>query len=486
MSANLSSGTPGQPEGQVDSVQSNTERMIHLLRQGEPGTRVKVKGWVRTKREQKEFTFLEVNDGSSLQSLQVILKRDLPNYTEVLKQLNTGASVTVAGMLVASQGKNQRIELQADQVQVWGEADPETYPLQKKRHSLEFLRTIGHLRSRTNTLGAVFRIRNACARAIHQFFQERGFLWVHTPIITASDCEGAGEMFAVTSLDLSKVPLTPDQKVDYSQDFFGRPTYLTVSGQLEAEIMAMAFTNVYTFGPTFRAENSNTSRHLAEFWMVEPEMAFCDLEGDMDLAEAFLKFIFQHVLDTCPEDLAFCNQWVDESKSVLATAENIISHQFERITYTEAIALLEKSNHPFEFPVQWGLDLQSEHERYLAEQLFKKPVIVTDYPKQIKAFYMRLNEDGKTVRAMDVLAPKIGEIIGGSQREERLEVLEQRISEQGLDLAPYWWYLDLRRYGTVPHAGFGLGFERLVQFMTGIGNIRDVIPFPRTPQNADF
>jgi len=460
------------------------KRIADLLRNGQPDEVVKIQGWVRTKRELKDFTFAEVNDGSSLANLQVVINPDLPHYLEVIRQLNTGTSVEVTGTLVPSPGKNQRIELRAASVTVWGESDPETYPLQKKRHSFEFLRTIGHLRSRTNSLGAVFRVRNACANAIHQFFQERGFLWIHTPVITASDCEGAGELFTVTSLDLKQVPLTPDQQVDYSQDFFGKPTYLTVSGQLEAEIMAMAFSNVYTFGPTFRAENSNTSRHLAEFWMVEPEMAFCDLEGDMDLAEAFLKHVFKSVLETCPEDMAFFNQRIDNS--VLETAHNIIDEEFERLTYTEAIAQLEKASRTFEFPVQWGLDLQSEHERYLAEELFKKPVIVTDYPTEIKAFYMRLSEDGKTVRAMDVLAPKIGEIIGGSQREERLDILERRIRTQGLDPKEYWWYLDLRRYGTVPHAGFGLGFERLVQFMTGMTNIRDVIPFPRTPLSADF
>lgn len=459
-------------------------RIIELLRSGQPEQAVTIKGWVRTKRELKGFAFMEVNDGSSLQSLQVVINADLPNYDQLMPQLNTGASVEVSGVLAASPGKGQRIELQANLVKVWGEADPETYPLQKKRHSFEFLRTIGHLRSRTNTLGAVFRVRNACANAIHKFFQERGFLWMHTPIITTSDCEGAGELFAVTNLDLQRVPLSADQAVDYEQDFFGRPTYLTVSGQLEAEIMALAFSNVYTFGPTFRAENSNTSRHLAEFWMVEPEMAFCDLEGDMDLAETFLKHIFQSVLTACPEDMEFFNQRIDNS--VLETARTIIDNQFERLTYTEAIAQLQKASRQFEYPVEWGLDLQSEHERYLAEDLFKKPVIVTDYPDAIKAFYMRLNDDGKTVRAMDILAPKIGEIIGGSQREERLDLLEQRIQAQGLDPKDYWWYLDLRRYGTVPHAGFGLGFERLVQFMTGMANIRDVIPFPRTPLNAEF
>jgi asparaginyl-tRNA synthetase len=461
-----------------------TRRIAEILRNGQPDEAVTVQGWVRTKRELKEFAFVELNDGSSMANLQVVLNPDLPDWEGVLKQLNTGASVEVAGVLVESPAKGQRIELKASEIKVYGEADPETYPLQKKRHSFEFLRTIGHLRSRTNTFGAVFRVRDACAWAIHKFFQERGFMWIHTPIITASDCEGAGEMFAVTSLDLKDVPRTDKQTVDYSKDFFGKPAFLTVSGQLSAEVMAMAFGNVYTFGPTFRAENSNTSRHLAEFWMVEPEMAFCDLQGDMDLAEAFLKYIFKHVLETCPEDMEFFNQRIDNS--VLATADNIINSQFERVTYTEAIRLLEKADKTFEYPVSWGLDLQSEHERYLAEDLFKKPTIVTDYPVGIKAFYMRLNEDEKTVAAMDILAPKIGEIVGGSQREERLDVLERRIKNQGLDLENYWWYLDLRRYGTVPHAGFGLGFERLVQFMTGMGNIRDVIPFPRAPLTVEF
>ena len=459
-------------------------RIAEILRSSQPDESIKVQGWVRTKRELKGFAFIEVNDGSSLTSLQAVLNEDLPNYEEVLKKLNTGASVEVSGVVVASQGKGQRIELKAQAVEVFGEADPETYPLQKKRHSFEFLRTIGHLRSRTNSFGAVFRVRNACATAIHQFFQERGFMWVHTPVITASDCEGAGELFSVSSLDLKNIPRTNSQDVDYSQDFFGKPTYLTVSGQLEAEIMAMAFSNVYTFGPTFRAENSNTSRHLAEFWMIEPEMAFCDLRGDMDLAEAFLKHIFAYVMEKCSEDMEFFNKRIDNT--VLATAENIINNQFERITYTDAIALLEKADVKFEYPVSWGLDLQSEHERYLCEQQFKKPVIVTDYPVGIKAFYMRLNDDQKTVAAMDILAPKLGEIVGGSQREERLDVLESRIKAQGMEPEDLWWYLDLRRYGTVPHAGFGLGFERLVQFMTGMGNIRDVIPFPRTPESAEF
>ncbi|WP_431192588.1 asparagine--tRNA ligase [Stenomitos frigidus] len=461
-----------------------TRRIVDLLRHGQPAETVTIKGWVRTKREQKEFSFVEVNDGSSIAGLQAVVNQDVPGYAETIKRVSTGASIEIAGTLVESPAKGQRIELKAESIVVYGEADPETYPLQKKRHSFEFLREIGHLRSRTNTLSAVFRVRNAASTAIHQFFQERGFLWVHTPIISASDCEGAGEMFTVTGFDLNKVPVTADQKADFSKDFFGKHTYLTVSGQLEAEIMAMAFSNVYTFGPTFRAENSNTSRHLAEFWMVEPEMAFCDLEGDMDLAEAFLKYIFKFVLESCPEDMEFFNQRIDQS--VLETADNIINNEFARVTYTEAIALLEKSSKTFEYPVEWGLDLQSEHERYLAEEHFKKLTIVTDYPAKIKAFYMRLNDNENTVRAMDILAPKIGEIIGGSQREERLDVLERRIQAQGLDLAEYWWYLDLRRYGTVPHAGFGLGFERLVQFMTGMSNIRDVIPFPRAPLDVEF
>ena len=459
-------------------------RIIDILRNGQPEETVTVQAWVRTKRELKEFSFVEVNDGSSLANLQVILDANLPDYQSLIAKLNTGASLEVSGNLVPSPAKGQRIELKADAVTVFGEANPETYPLQKKRHSFEFLRTIGHLRSRTNSLGAVMRVRNACATAIHQFFQEKGFLWVHTPIITASDCEGAGELFTVTNFNLNQLPLTEKKTVDFEQDFFGKQAYLTVSGQLEAEIMAMTFQNVYTFGPTFRAENSNTSRHLAEFWMVEPEMAFCDLEGDQNLAEEFLKYIFKYVMETCPEDMEFFNQRIDNT--VLETADNIINNDFARITYTEAIKLLENCDRSFQYPVEWGIDLQSEHERYLAEEVFKKPMIVTDYPAQIKAFYMRLNEDGKTVAAMDILAPKIGEIIGGSQREERLDVLEQRIIAQNMNPDDLWWYMDLRRFGTVPHAGFGLGFERIVQFMTGMANIRDVIPFPRTPLNAEF
>lgn len=453
-----------------------TTRIKEIFQTGQPDQSVTVQGWVRTKRELKEFTFLEVNDGSSLANLQVILEPTLPDYENVLKSISTGAAIAVSGNLVPSPGKGQNIELKAAEITLYGDCPPE-YPLQKKRHSFEFLRTIAHLRARTNTLGAVMRVRNACATAIHTFFQEKGFIWVHTPIITANDCEGAGELFTVTSLDLKK-------PANFAEDFFGKRAYLTVSGQLQAEVMAMALSNVYTFGPTFRAENSNTSRHLAEFWMVEPEMAFCDLEGDQDLAEAFLKYIFKFVLENCPEDLQFFNERID--KTVLSTAENIVNSEFGRITYSEAIELLEKADRQFEFPVEWGVDLQSEHERYLAEELFKKPVIVTNYPKTIKAFYMRLDDNNKTVSAMDILAPKIGEIIGGSQREERLDILRQRMQEQGMNPDDLWWYLDLRRYGSVPHAGFGLGFERLVQFMTGMTNIRDVIPFPRTPLSADF
>ena len=459
-------------------------RVKDILKSAEIQSTVTVEGWVKTKRELKAFSFIEISDGSSMNGVQVIIDKDLEGYDDILKQLNTGASVTAEGLVVESPGKGQRIEVQASAVTVHGEADPETYPLQKKRHSFEFLRTIGHLRGKTNTLGAVMRIRNACATAIHQFFQEKGFIWAHTPVITASDCEGAGEMFAVTNFDIANPKRDDQGAINYAEDFFGRPAYLTVSGQLEAEVMAMSFKDVYTFGPTFRAENSNTSRHLAEFWMVEPEMAFCDIIGDQDLAEEFLRYIFKYVLETCPEDMEFFNKRIDNS--VLATAQNIIDNEFARITYTEAIALLEKSSKKFEFPVEWGIDMQSEHERYLAEELFKKPLIVTNYPKDIKAFYMRLNDDDKTVAAMDVLAPKIGEIIGGSQREERLDILERRIKEMEIEADDLWWYLDLRRFGSVPHAGFGLGFERLVQFMTGMGNIRDVIPFPRTPLNAEF
>jgi asparaginyl-tRNA synthetase len=461
-----------------------TNSIDKILATGEVGATITVKGWIRSKRESKGFAFVDVNDGSCMANIQVVIAQTVEDYANQIKRLSTGASVEFQGNLVESPAKGQRVELQATALEIFGESDPETYPLQKKRHSFEFLREIGHLRPRTNTLGAVFRVRNACAAAVHQFFQEKSFLWVHTPIISASDCEGAGEMFNVTTLNPDKLPRTADGKVDYSQDFFGRQAFLSVSGQLEAEIMAMAFSNVYTFGPTFRAENSNTSRHLAEFWMIEPEMAFCNLQGDMNLAEEFLKYVFKYVMEKCLPDMEFFQQRIDDS--VLATAENIINNDFARLTYTEAIEILKKTDKQFEYPVSWGLDLQSEHERYLAEEVFKKPTILTDYPVEIKAFYMRLNDDGKTVAAMDILAPKIGEIIGGSQREERLDVLESRIVAQGLNPQDYWWYLDLRRYGTVPHAGFGLGFERLVQFMTGMTNIRDVIPFPRAPLTVEF
>jgi asparaginyl-tRNA synthetase len=448
------------------------------------GQQVCVQGWIRTRRDSKGgFSFLEVNDGSCLANLQVIADANLPNYEAEIKHLGPGCSVSVDGEVKPSGGKGQATELLASRVVVHGWADPEAYPLQKKRHSFEKLREWAHLRPRTNTFGAVLRVRNCLCRSIHNFFQEEGFLYIHTPIITASDCEGAGEMFQVTTLDLDKLPWR-DGKIDYATDFFARPSYLTVSGQLEAEICATALGKVYTFGPTFRAENSNTSRHLAEFWMVEPEMAFFELTDNMDLAERFLKRLFADVLQHCAEDMQFFNEHIDPT--AIATLEKIQNSQFVRLPYAEAVDLLHKSGHAFEFPVSWGHDLQSEHERFLTEQQFQCPVIVYDYPRTIKPFYMRANDDGRTVRAMDVLAPKVGEIIGGSQREERLDVLEQRMQEQGLNPAAYWWYLDLRRFGTVPHAGFGLGLERVLQIVTGMGNIRDVIPFPRTPGSAEF
>ncbi|MBW1680170.1 MAG: asparagine--tRNA ligase [Deltaproteobacteria bacterium] len=459
-------------------------RIVHVLESTQIGGRFTVMGWVRTKRDAKGgFSFLEVNDGSCLRNLQVIAEQTLENYDTVVRKCHTGSAIRVTGVLAESPGKGQRVELHAEEVELLGWADPETYPLQKKRHSFEFLRTIAHLRPRTNTFGAVARVRNAVSRAIHEFFQERGFLYLHTPIISGSDCEGAGEMFRVTTLDLGRIPKKGDE-VDFSRDFFGVPANLTVSGQLEAEIYALALGDVYTFGPTFRAENSNTARHLAEFWMVEPEMAFCDLGGNIDLAVAFLKFIFAYVLEHCEEDMAFFNRFIDPT--VLQTLDDLVAQDFEVLSYTEGIDLLSKSKEPFEFPVAWGADLQSEHERYLCEKVFGGPVILVDYPKEIKAFYMKMNEDGKTVRAMDVLVPKIGEIIGGSQREDDHDTLLGRMRETGLDPADYWWYLDLRKYGSVPHSGFGLGFERLIQFITGLSNIRDVIPFPRTPGNLGF
>jgi asparaginyl-tRNA synthetase len=452
---------------------------------GAIGKQARVQGWVRTRRDSKGgFSFVEVNDGSSMANLQVIAGADLPNYESEVKHLGSGCSITVDGEMAASQGGGQATELKAKTLTVHGWADAESYPLQKKRHTFEKLREWAHLRPRTNTFGAIARVRNQVSRSIHDFFQEEGFLYIHTPIITASDCEGAGQMFRVTTLDVENPPRNDAGKVNYGLDFFERPSYLTVSGQLEGEIFATALGKVYTFGPTFRAENSNTSRHLAEFWMVEPEMAFYELTDNMDLAERFLKRIFRDVLEKCAEDMAFFNEHID--KTTLETLQGVVSSDFIRLPYTEAISILERSGQKFEYPVSWGTDLQSEHERYLTEQHFKKPVILFDYPRQIKAFYMRLNEDGRTVRAMDVLMPKVGEIIGGSQREERLNVLEERMKDQHLDPAGYWWYLDLRRYGTVPHSGFGLGLERALLFITGMANIRDVIPFPRTPGNAEF
>ncbi len=458
--------------------------VAEALREEAIDRQITLQGWVRTRRDSKAgFSFVELNDGSCLANIQMICDASLPNYEAEIRKLTAGCSITALGVVKPSAGKGQSRELHATEVTVHGWADPRTYPLQKKRHSFEKLREWAHLRPRTNTFGAVARVRNCVCQSIHQFFQQQGFLYVHTPIITASDCEGAGEMFKVTTLDPNNPP-RKDGKVDYAQDFFGRPTFLTVSGQLEAETYASALGKVYTFGPTFRAENSNTSRHLAEFWMVEPEMAFYELTDNMDLAEAFLKHIFRDALGQCPEDMEFFQQRIEPT--VVETLTHIVDSDFERLTYTEAVNILEQSGEQFEFPVAWGEDLQSEHERFLTEKHIGRPVILYDYPARIKPFYMRVNEDNKTVRAMDVLVPKVGEIIGGSQREERLDVLQRRMHEQDLRGEDYWWYLDLRRYGTVPHSGFGLGLERAVQFVTGMANIRDVIPFPRTPGNAEF
>jgi asparaginyl-tRNA synthetase len=446
-------------------------------------TALTLRGWVRSRRDSKGITFIELNDGSRFKSMQLVVEAGaVPE--ETLKQVTTGSSIAATGALVQSPAKGQAVELKVASIHLYGAADAATYPLQKKGHTLEFLREISHLRVRSNTFGAAFRVRNALTHAIHTFFQERDFLYVQTPIITTSDCEGAGQMFGVTTLDLQHPPLAADGTIDWQQDFFSKPAYLTVSGQLEAEIFASAFSNVYTFGPTFRAENSNTPRHLAEFWMIEPEMAFYELEDNMHLAEEFLKYIIRYVLEHCREDLEFFNQFIE--KSVLATLQQVAQASFGHITYTDAVQELKKSGRAWEFPVEWGNDLQTEHERFLSEEIFKKPVIVTDYPKEIKAFYMRVNEDGKTVRAMDVLVPRVGEIIGGSQREERYDVLLPRLHDAGLDETAYWWYFDLRRYGSVPHSGFGLGLERMMMYLTGLKNIRDVIPFPRAPGNADF
>ena len=440
-------------------------------------------GWIRTMRVSKNFGFIELNDGSFFKNIQIVFEADkLKNYEEISKQ-NVGAALIVKGLLVETPEAKQPFEIKATAIEVEGTSTPD-YPLQKKRHSVEFLREIAYLRPRTNLFSATFRVRSLIAMAIHEFFQNKGFVYAHTPIITGSDCEGAGEMFRVTTLDLENLPRTEDGKVDYSKDFFGKETNLTVSGQLSAETFAMAFRNIYTFGPTFRAENSNTTRHAAEFWMIEPEMAFADLNDNMEIAEEMLKYIIQYVLDHAPEEMEFFNSFVD--KGLLERLDNILNNEFGRVTYTEAVDLLKKSGHEFEFPVEWGIDLQTEHERYLTEQIFKKPVFVTDYPVEIKAFYMRLNDDKKTVAAMDLLVPGVGEIIGGSQREERLDILEARMDELGLKREDYWWYLDLRKYGGTRHAGFGLGFERAVMYLTGVGNIRDVLPYPRTVKNADF
>ncbi len=447
------------------------------------GQTITVCGWARTIRDMKTFGFIELNDGSCFRNLQVVMDANaLDNYKDVAAQ-NVGAALIVTGRLVLTPEAKQPMEVKAEKIEVEGVSSPD-YPLQKKRHSVEYLRTIAHLRPRTNLFSAAFRVRSVAAHAIHCFFQDRGFVYVHTPIITASDCEGAGEMFQVTTLDMAEPPRTQDGGVDYSQDFFGKRANLTVSGQLNAENFAMAFGDVYTFGPTFRAENSNTQRHAAEFWMIEPEMAFCDLAGDMDVAEAMIKHIIRTVMEKCPQEMAFFNSFVD--KGLIERLEHVASSDFGRVSYTEAVELLKKNNDKFDYKVEWGCDLQTEHERYLTEQVFKRPVFVTDYPKEIKAFYMRLNDDGKTVAATDCLVPGIGEIIGGSQREERIDVLEARIKELGMDPKDYWWYCDLRRYGSCRHAGFGLGFERMVMYLTGISNIRDVLPHPRTVGTADF
>jgi asparaginyl-tRNA synthetase len=456
-------------------------QIASLLKKKPVNTTIEINGWIKSRRDSKNISFLDVTDGSCLKGLQVIADTELPNYQNEILKLTAGCSIQVTGTLTESPAKGQDIELQADEIVVHGWADPDEYPLQKKRHSFEFLRSITHLRARTNSLGAMARIRSRLSFAIHQFFQERGFFQVHTPVITSSDCEGAGEMFTVTAFDMDN-PVKNDGHIDFGQDFFGQRASLTVSGQLEAEAYALALGKVYTFGPTFRAENSNTSRHLAEFWMLEPEMAFCDLDGDMNLAEEMLQYLIRIALDECSDDIDLFGRFID--KNLISRLTGILDTPFTRITYTEAINELQKSGRTFEFPVEWGMDLQSEHERFLAEEVCKRPIIVRDYPKTIKPFYMRVNDDNKTVAAIDILFPGIGEIIGGSQREERFDILMQRIIETGINPETYSWYLDLRRFGSAPHAGFGLGFERLLLFVTGLGNIRDVIPFPRTPGSA--
>src|SRR5438552_13252188 len=451
------------------------------LQSSAPIAAIQAQGWARTRRDSKDFSFIELNDGSSVRNLQIIAKNTLPNYADV-QRLTTGASITVTGALVASKGKGQKWELVADNIEIAGTAD-DSYPLQKKGHTPEFLREVAHLRPRSNLFSSIFRVRSRLAFAVHHFFQERGFVYVHTPIITGSDCEGAGELFRVSTIDL-KNPPRKNGEIDFAQDFFARPTYLTVSGQLEAEAFALALSKVYTFGPTFRAENSNTSRHASEFWMIEPEMAFCDLDGNMDLAEELVKYLIVDIRKHCPEEMELFAKFVD--KGLLGRLDFVVHRPFQRITYSDAVDLLKKSGEQFEFPIDYGLNLQSEHERWLTEKHFKCPVTVFNYPKEIKQFYMRLNDDGKTVTEMDLLVPGIGEIVGGSQREERLEVLEENIRRHHLDPADYKWYLDLRRYGTVPHSGFGLGFERMLMFITGVSNIRDVIPFARAPGSAEF
>ncbi len=446
-----------------------------------------IAGWVRTVRAQKKFAFITINDGSIFSSLQIIADSQMKDFEEKVLALTTGSAIQVKGTLKASPAKGQTVEMQAQEIVIFGECSAETYPLQKKGHSFEFLRTIAHLRPRTNTQGAVARVRNALAFAIHKFFQERGFYYVHTPIITSSDCEGGGELFKVTTLDLKNPPKTSSGAIDFNEDFFGSPAYLTVSGQLNLECFSLALGDVYTFGPTFRAENSNTSRHLAEFWMIEPEIAFADLDDDIQLAQDFLKYVVNYALENCPEDFAFFDKFIE--KGLLQRLQQIVDSPFEIVTYTDAVKILEDAQakqEKFEFPVKWGIDLQSEHERYLSEKHFKKPVVIRDYPEKIKAFYMRRNADNKTVAAMDVIVPKIGEIIGGAQREERIDILEEKIAQGNLNKEDYWWYLDLRRYGSVPHAGFGLGFERLMCFITGLENVRDIIPFPRYPKHISF
>ena len=455
---------------------------LYRNKEAHVGQTVKVAGWIRTSRMSKNFGFIELNDGSFFKNMQIVLDEKLENFKEIGK-LPISSSILLEGELVSTEGAKQPVEIHATKVEVEGMSDS-SYPLQKKRHTLEYLRTIAHLRPRSNTFSAVFRVRSLAAYAIHKFFQERNFVYAHSPIITGSDCEGAGEMFRLTTLDMENLPRTEEGKIDYSKDFFGKEANLTVSGQLNAEIMALAFRNVYTFGPTFRAENSYTGRHASEFWMIEPEIVFADLEDNMELAEDMIKYIINYVMENAPEEMQFFNSFID--KGLLERLNNVVNSDFVRITYTKAIELLLESGHEFENPVEWGCDLQTEHERYITEEIYKAPVFVTDYPKDIKAFYMRMNEDGKTVRAMDLLVPGVGEIVGGSQREEREDVLRARMQEMNLNEEDYWWYLELRKYGTATHSGFGLGFERIIMYMTGMSNIRDVIPFPRTPKNAEF